>query len=342
MSTPRYQPGKVYHDNWLNNGLPDKSVNLIIADPPYFEVKGNFDFIWDSFDDYLQDVETWAKECKRLLADNGTLFWWGHAKRIAYAQIIFDKYLNIENSLIWKKKDCQTLKNEPTAMRTYAPVTERLLMYSNEVEGQNVAENNYSFQIGKKFCEIMDPLVSYLMDEMIAAGHTVQSVNKELKTAMASHWFTRTSQWGLPTRKQYERLRELFNNQHLQKDYNFLRVQYEELRVQYEELRVQYEELRRPFIQTKLQTDVLEYSQEAHLTQQYEHETKKPETLTRKLILTNSRPGDLVFIPFAGSGTECAMAAKDGRNFIGFDIEKKYVDMANNRINTILIQPQLL
>ena len=79
----------------MNNQLPDKSVQLIIADPPYFEVKGSFDFVWKSFDEYLQDVEKWAVECKRLLADNGTLFWYGHAKKIAYAQIIFDKYFNL-------------------------------------------------------------------------------------------------------------------------------------------------------------------------------------------------------------------------------------------------------
>ena len=40
---------RIYCDNWMNNGLPDKFANLIIADPPYFEVKGEFDFIWDSF-----------------------------------------------------------------------------------------------------------------------------------------------------------------------------------------------------------------------------------------------------------------------------------------------------
>jgi DNA modification methylase len=26
---------KIYHDDWMNNQLPDKSVQLIIADPPY-------------------------------------------------------------------------------------------------------------------------------------------------------------------------------------------------------------------------------------------------------------------------------------------------------------------
>jgi DNA modification methylase len=54
----------VIHSNFLNNNLPDKCANLIIADPPYFEVKGAFDFVWNSFEDYLKDVEKWAIECK--------------------------------------------------------------------------------------------------------------------------------------------------------------------------------------------------------------------------------------------------------------------------------------
>ena len=68
---------KIHHKNFLDNTLPDKTVQLLIADPPYFQVKGDFDFIWKSFDDYLKDVEIWVKECKRLLADNGTLFRYG-------------------------------------------------------------------------------------------------------------------------------------------------------------------------------------------------------------------------------------------------------------------------
>ena len=82
---------KVYLGDWTNNQIEDKSVELIIADPPYFQVKGEFDFVWDSFDDYLKDVEKWAIECKRVLADNGTLFWYGDAKKIAYTQIILEK-----------------------------------------------------------------------------------------------------------------------------------------------------------------------------------------------------------------------------------------------------------
>ena len=90
---------KIHNINFLENKLPDKCANLIIADPPYFEVKGAFDFVWKSFDDYLKDVEKWAVECKRLLADNGTLFWYGHSKKIAYTQVILDKYFMLESNV---------------------------------------------------------------------------------------------------------------------------------------------------------------------------------------------------------------------------------------------------
>lgn len=72
------------------NCLPDHCADLIIADPPYFQYKGDFDFVWPTFDDYLNNVRRWGEECRRLLKDNGTLIWWGSDKRIAYTQVILD------------------------------------------------------------------------------------------------------------------------------------------------------------------------------------------------------------------------------------------------------------
>ena len=82
------QINEVHNIDFLNNTLPDKCANLIFADPPYYKVKGDFDFIWKTFDEYLADVEKWAIECKRILADNGTLLWYGDANNIAYSQVI--------------------------------------------------------------------------------------------------------------------------------------------------------------------------------------------------------------------------------------------------------------
>ena len=114
------------------------------------------------------------------------------------------------------------------------------------------------------------------------------------------------------------------------------------LRKEYEELRKEYEELRRPFNNTMNLQEILNFSNEAQKTgAKYDHDTVKPETLTRALILTCSRKDDLVVVPFAGSGTECAMSVKEKRNFIGFDIEKKYCEMSNKRIKQYLNQTTL-
>jgi site-specific DNA-methyltransferase (adenine-specific) len=131
--------------DWLDNDIEDKSIDVLMCDPPYYNVKGDFDFIWDSFEEYLKDVEKWAVECKRILKDNGSLFWWGHAKKIAYAQIIFDKYFNLGNSLVWEKKECQTKAQDYGQARYFAPITERCLFYSNEIEmsGREFIEKEY-------------------------------------------------------------------------------------------------------------------------------------------------------------------------------------------------------
>ena len=311
---------KIYQEDWMNNQLPDKSVQLIIADPPYYKVKGDFDFIWKSFEDYLKDVEKWAIECKRLLADNGTLFWYGHAKNIAYAQVIFDKHFNLINNLVWDKGSFMGLE-ESEGLRSFAPCTERILMYSNE-------EENF----------VVDHLQKYLLSEFRKCGKPV-SFYKELCGFTGNqpyNWFTPNNngkaQWAFPKKEHYKKL----------KITGFFQKEYEELRKEYEELRKEYEELRRPFINHFKLQEILRFSNEATKTgSKYDHDTVKPETLTRALILTCSRPNDLVVVPFAGSGTECAMSAKENRNFIGFEIDDKHFKTATDRTEIIKSQPSL-
>ena len=56
------------------------------------------------------------------------------------------------------------------------------------------------------------------------------------------------------------------------------------------------------------------------------HPTQKPEKLAEKMILASSNSGDLVFIPFAGSGTEIVECIKNGRNYIATEINPVYVE----------------
>lgn len=63
-----------------------------------------------------------------------------------------------------------------------------------------------------------------------------------------------------------------------------------------------------------------------------DHPTQKPEKLYAKLILASSRPGDVVFDPFLGSGTSAVVAKKLGRHFCGIELEETYCLWAMKRL----------
>lgn len=70
------------------------------------------------------------------------------------------------------------------------------------------------------------------------------------------------------------------------------------------------------------------------------HPTVKPLKLMSYLITLGSRPGDVVLDPFCGSGTTCIAAKKLGRNFIGVEREREYVEIAEARLAAV--HPQLV
>jgi hypothetical protein len=57
-----------------------------------------------------------------------------------------------------------------------------------------------------------------------------------------------------------------------------------------------------------------------------------PEEICIRPILSSSSVGDVVLDPFMGSGTTGVVAKKLGRNFIGIDIKKEYIEIAEKRI----------
>ena len=267
---------KVYLSDWTNNQLKNKSVQLIIADPPYFRVKGEFDFVWDSFDDYLVDVEKWALECKRILADNGTLFWYGGSKNIAYAQIIFDKHFNLINNLTWNKGSFMGLE-ESEGLRSFAPCTERILMYDN-------ARKNYGTRDLLKIAgESISPFARLMKRQMKLLNITgselaeLQLSKNGNKTGWISNKISGTE---IPTHKQWKLICDKLD----------INEDYETLKLQREKEQSEYLKIQRPFNNRFNLQEVLNFSNEAVIVgNKYDHDTVKPATLTRALILTCSR-----------------------------------------------------
>jgi modification methylase len=65
------------------------------------------------------------------------------------------------------------------------------------------------------------------------------------------------------------------------------------------------------------------------------HPTQKPEALLARVILSSSRPDDLVLDPFNGTGTTGAVAKRLGRRYIGCERDETYARAAMKRIAAV-------
>ena len=66
------------------------------------------------------------------------------------------------------------------------------------------------------------------------------------------------------------------------------------------------------------------------------HPTQKPLDLLDRILLASTNPGDLVLDPFAGSATTGLSALRHDRVFIGLEKEADYLQLAIDRLETVL------
>jgi DNA methylase len=72
-----------------------------------------------------------------------------------------------------------------------------------------------------------------------------------------------------------------------------------------------------------------------NVSKKFDHPCVLPVELVRRIILTTTKPGDVIIDPFCGSGTIPAVAAALGRYGIGIDQSEKYCRIAEARLATI-------
>ena len=71
------------------------------------------------------------------------------------------------------------------------------------------------------------------------------------------------------------------------------------------------------------------------------HPAKYPENMIKEFILFFTKPGMVVFDPFLGTGSTLVAAHQSGRNGIGIELQKRYVDLAKKRIVDLETQQKL-
>jgi adenine-specific DNA-methyltransferase len=344
----------LYHGDCLAVLPTLGKVDAVVTDPPYGKVKGDFDEAWTNRSAMLPDCRRWLLAMVPTMKPNATLWWFAWPSLAGRIEALISTRLNVLAHVVWIKPTSTAQKHCPEALRAPGPETERIIMAEHYgADNKALGASGYVAKCDEARGFIFEPLRRYLADEMTAAGHTCASINrawqarKGNKGGMASHWFT-DSQWQLPTREHYEWLRELFNGQHLRREYEHLRREYEHLRREYEHLRREYEDLRREYEDLRRyfaleqgdpKTDIWRFAPSGNASG---HPTEKPVALMAFIVRTSARPDSLVLDPFCGSGTTGVACVRTGRRSIGIEMEERYCEIAARRMEAELAQPMLI
>ncbi len=330
----------------IMRALPDRSVDLIATDPPYYKVKGDaWDRQWDTPAAFLAWFDLLAEQWQRLLRPNGSLYTFAWPGIAAEIEVLIKRRFNVLQRITWAKPKFSTKAEmfRKSDMRSFFPVSEAII-FAEHKGADNMAkgEAGYAAKCDELRGFIFEPLRAYLASERDRAGFTGTMVDAAFrlktgnpKSGMAGHWFGRV-QWALPTAANYAWLRDLFGAsflrreyEDLRREYEDLRREYEDLRREYEDLRREYEDLRRPFNVTAdvPYTDVWTYPTVS--TRKGKHPCEKPLAMMEDIIRASSRPGAVVLDCFLGSGVTGKAAANLGRNFIGMEADAGYFAKAS-------------
>ena len=123
---------KLYQGDCLEvmGGIKDKSVDLIVTDPPYLmDYQSNRRKKEDRFDKIKNDkgnytlIQDYLEECHRIMKDNTAIYCFCSWHNIDFFKNEFEKYFKLKNILVWNKNNHGTgdLKG------SYAPKHEFIL-----------------------------------------------------------------------------------------------------------------------------------------------------------------------------------------------------------------------
>ena len=307
--------------------MPDCSVDAVVTDPPYYRVKGEeWDSQWDNPTAFLAWLDQVAEQWQRVLKPNGSLYCFASPQMAARVEVMLRERFQVLNALVWLKPQGRHDRACKEDLRSFFPATERIIFAEQfGADGAAMGGSGYSGACDELRGFVFEPLRLYLDSEREAAGFTVRQVAEAFQvksgsrtvTGMAGHWFSRV-QWTLPTAENYAWLQDLFNGEHLRRE---------------------YEDLRRPFNVTRFDpfTDVWTFR--TVQARPGKHPCEKPQALLRHIISSSTRPGALVLDSFAGSGATGQACLALGREFIGIERCAHWHRVASQSLKAI--QPDL-
>ena len=317
----------IYNEDFLKGirRLPGKSVNLIIADPPYNIGKAD----WDKIPDYIDWSGKWMLECQRVLKDNGSFYWFHNDMPTISRLMVWleenSKFI-FKQFIVWNKKfkGCNNEGylqgyNEVEELRNYQRMVEYLLFYTFQDDtGLNKIINTPS---------LWKSIKDYFVSEFNKSGMTIKRANELMGYATTGSsvagglFLAKKKEFVFPTERAWLALQ---TTGYFQREYESLWLEYERLRLEYEGLRLEYEDLRYTFNNQKTHHSVWNYE----IAEKNGHITPKSIPLIENILKHSSNEEDIVLIPFVGGGNDCIACKRLNRKYIGYEINKEYCKIA--------------
>ncbi len=287
---------KIYNEDCIigmKEKIPDESIDLIIADPPYFKVVGEkWDYIWRTEQDYLEWSKQWIDEAVRVLRKGGSFYLFGYFRMLSrLLSILEDAGLELRQQIILNK-GIQAVSGRATKnYKMFPNVTESIL---------------FLYKDSKPYVK------QFLKSRQKELGYTAKYINEKLgvKSNGGGMWSIYTGKnvcKQLPTKELWDKLQNIL-------DFD-----------------IPYSKICQTFNTQMGITDVWDdinfYGEKGRF-----HSTQKPLNLITRLVLASSNDKDIVLDPFMGSGTTAVASQNNNRNYIGFEVDEKYYAQSEQRL----------
>ena len=271
------------------------SVDLVIADPPYWKVIGEkWDYQWRTEHDYVEWSLKWISEVSRILRYGGTFYLFGYFRTLALLVPHLEKLeMDLRQQIVVDK-----------GMRSVSGrATKNYKIFPNTTES--------ALFIIKDNKKMIKP---FLKEQQEKKGLSSKQINEALgvKSNGGGMWSIYTGKnvcEQFPTRDLWEKLKVIL-------DFD-----------------IPYEKVAQTFSPIMGITDVwrdIDFYKEKRY-----HPTQKPMSLIKRLVSASSNENDLVVDPFGGSGSTALSSIQLNRDYITIEMDEGYYTTIRERIEEI-------
>lgn len=317
--------------------IPLDSVDALVTDPPYFQVKDDdWDNQWAKVDEFIAWLAGVTDQIKPTLRAHASVWMFASPALTSTVERMLAERFRILNSVRWVKDAGWHMRISEVAARRRLLIAWEGILFAEQISDE-YASFDYENRKGV-FVEVG----RHLSAARIHAGLTRSDVaphilclyrNFDTATSMLSDWEIGKS---YVSPEAYAIMRQLYGS-HLLREHADLRREYDDLRREYEDLRREYEDLRRPFTLPERgpSTDIWNFP----VVRPYpgKHPCEKPQGMIRHMIEMSSRPNGVILDPFAGSGSTLLAARDLGRQAIGIEQDMHWCEHAARKLNQTVL-----